>query len=106
MTKPRYRVKAQSRHTAEIAYLPVVPLFDLDAKKVLADAAESNLLHVVVCGIDADGQFTCWGSATDNAASLMLVERAKAHIVQAERDNGWRPVSGGGDVVRLPRSPT
>lgn len=74
---------------------------DCQPSVVLAAAAEEGLISVVVCGQRADGEFCLWCSPVRNGDSLMLIERARALILEAERDSGWRPVSGG-EVVPMP----
>lgn len=102
-TKPRIRVKAPSRTATDVVRLPVTPIPNVDfaPNELLDDAKASDLINVVICGMDGRGEFHLWGSLINNGESLMLVERARGMIVQCERDSGWRPRSGG-EVLAFP----
>lgn len=105
MAKPRYRVAARSVLVADVHKLDVEPLMndDIAPRAILDAAAGETLISVIVAGQNDEGEFCYWSSCARNGDALMLVERARDMTLKCERDSGWRPVSGGGDVVPLRR---
>ncbi len=99
----RVRIKAPSRPLATVVQLAVEPLIreDVDPAAVLEAVASERLISVAVAGQNELGEFCFWASAVRNGDTLMLIERARDMVIKCERDSGWRPVSGGGEVVPL-----
>lgn len=72
---------------APVTVLPVITRLDLDAERVLQQAAE-KLAEVVIVGYDHDGQFYFASNKADGGTVLWLLEKAKLQLLEAEIPEG------------------
>jgi hypothetical protein len=63
------------RNVTEDGYQPV------PCKVVLDTAAEANLRDVIVIGTEQDGTIFVGGSESDLGLAMLLMERAKRHLL-------------------------
>jgi hypothetical protein len=67
--------------TADVVILPVITTLDVPAERVLEQAAQKGLAHVVVLGYDNDGEEFFASSYADGSDVLWLLERLKAQLL-------------------------
>lgn len=67
---------------SEVVELNVVTRLKIPAGRVTKRAAEADLDEVVVCGLDADGEFYFASNMPDAGNVLWLLETAKIRLMQ------------------------
>lgn len=82
--KPRIRVKAPSRWTADIIDSNVTTTLDQPADVILHDALTEGLTAVAVLGYDANGEEWFATSLGAIADLMLLLRRAEYRLVSAD----------------------
>lgn len=87
MTKPRIKVKAGSRHVADVVVLDMQTRLDLDPSRIIDGAVAHKLETIVVLGHTADGHEYFASSIASGPEVLWLLKRLERALLAVEPEH-------------------